>query len=83
MAVKGVGDTLLVDGDFARRVAHRARTMVTERYDWPMIAARTASVYAAAVAGRAGRGTPAAGPDTPRPRIVVPEGNLFAQVGAA
>jgi glycogen(starch) synthase len=58
--------------------------MVSERYGWASIAARTAAVYASAIA---------AGPvPLPRPggaagggaaRIVVPEGNLLALDGAA
>ncbi|GAA3763398.1 glycosyltransferase family 4 protein [Plantactinospora mayteni] len=79
-ALAGAVDSLLGDEVFARRVARTARTMVTERYGWTSIAARTAAVYASAAnAGptpriRAGGG---AG------RIVVPQGNLLALDGAA
>jgi glycogen(starch) synthase len=63
-------DTLLGDVAFAKRVARRARSMVTQRYGWSAIAAQTAAAYAAA--GRGATGGP------PRPaRPVVPEGNLL------
>src|SRR5690606_10004069 len=40
--------SLLADEMFARRVARRARTMVSQRYGWAQIAARTAESYATA-----------------------------------
>ena len=84
-ALAGAVDTLLADGVFARRVARRARSMVTERYGWSAIAARTAATYAGAVR-EAGSATdhPAPGPAAgTRSRMVVPEGNLLALNGAA
>jgi glycogen(starch) synthase len=66
-------DTLLADQRFARRVARRARNMVTERYGWTSIAARTADSYAIAE-------KEAAGHEAERPpagRVEVPEGNLL------
>jgi glycogen(starch) synthase len=73
--------TLLSDEGYAKRVAHAARAMVTERYSWSTVARRTVEAYATAI-----RQTPAfdareaatmlAG--TQRARIVVPEGNLLA-----
>ncbi|MFI6763601.1 glycosyltransferase family 4 protein, partial [Micromonospora sp. NPDC050417] len=83
-ALAGAVDTLLADGVFARRVARRARSMVSERYGWSAIAARTAATYASAVreAGSAPvRGT--VGGIGTRTRMVVPEGNLLALNGAA
>ncbi|SCF08245.1 (1-_4)-alpha-D-glucan synthase (UDP-glucose) [Micromonospora purpureochromogenes] len=84
-ALAGAVDQLLRDEVFARRVARRARTMVSRRYGWATIAARTADSYAAArrehctfQARRAG--TLLAGG---RPRIAIPEGNLLAMDGAA
>ncbi|WP_422774312.1 glycosyltransferase family 4 protein [Plantactinospora sp. WMMC1484] len=79
-ALAGAVDSLLGDEVFARRVARRARTMVTERYGWASIAARTAAVYASAAnAGPAPRVRAGSG----AARIVVPEGNLLALGGAA
>ncbi|MFY1671906.1 glycosyltransferase family 4 protein [Plantactinospora sp. WMMB334] len=79
-ALAGAVDSLLGDEVFARRVARRARTMVTERYGWASIAARTAAVYASAAnAGPAPRVRAGSG----AARIVVPEGNLLALDGAA
>jgi glycogen(starch) synthase len=79
-ALAGAVDTLLADEVFARRVARQARSMVTERYGWATIAARTAAVYAAA--GREGAplaNRPAATTAlAARPKIVVPDGNLLA-----
>ncbi|MFK3985671.1 glycosyltransferase family 4 protein, partial [Micromonospora sp. NPDC050397] len=80
-ALAGAVDTLLADGVFARRVARRARSMVTERYGWSAIAARTAATYADAV--REGGSGTADGTTGSRTRMVVPEGNLFALDGAA
>ncbi|MFC6020961.1 glycosyltransferase family 4 protein [Plantactinospora solaniradicis] len=84
-ALAGAVDSLLGDEVFARRVARRARTMVSERYGWASIAARTAAVYASAAGGgTAGRtrsgGGALGGVSAP---IVVPEGNLLALDGAA
>ncbi|WP_326557084.1 glycosyltransferase family 4 protein [Micromonospora sp. NBC_01796] len=80
-ALAGAVDTLLADGVFARRVARRARTMVTERYGWSAIAARTAATYTSAVreAGATGNRLTAGRPQ----RMVVPEGNLLALDSAA
>ncbi|MEV4631463.1 glycosyltransferase family 4 protein, partial [Micromonospora sp. NPDC049523] len=80
-ALAGAVDTLLADGVFARRVARRARTMVSERYGWSAIAARTAATYTSAVreAGAAGNRLTAGRPQ----RMVVPEGNLLALDSAA
>lgn len=75
-------DSLLADRMFARRVARRARTMVSQRYSWAQIAARTATAYATAGrdATRYETGLPAGSPRRP----VVPEGNLLlATDGAA
>ncbi|WP_329101593.1 glycosyltransferase family 4 protein [Micromonospora sp. NBC_01699] len=79
-ALAGAVDTLLADGVFARRVARRARTMVSERYGWSAIAARTAATYASAV--REAGATAGRPVEVPR-RMVVPEGNLLALNGAA
>ncbi|MCX4471270.1 hypothetical protein OOK41_13255 [Micromonospora sp. NBC_01655] len=73
------------DEVFARRVARRARTMVSERYGWATIAAHTASSYAAArrehdtFQARRAASRLAAG----RARIVIPEGNLLTAGPAA
>ena len=48
-ALAGAVDSLLGDEAFARRVAKKARTMVTKRYGWSTIAGRTAAAYAAAM----------------------------------
>jgi glycogen(starch) synthase len=84
-ALAGAVDQLLRDEVFARRVARRARTMVSRRYGWATIAVRTADSYAAAQrehgtfqARRAGA-LLAGG----RARIAIPEGNLLAMDGAA
>jgi glycogen(starch) synthase len=86
-ALAGAVGSLLADEVFARRVARRARSMVSERYGWTTIAARTAAGYAAAVRDSAGTrrtGPPLGHPTGARGRkIVVPEGNLFALDGAA
>jgi glycogen synthase len=78
-ALAGAVSTLLSDQVFAKRVAREARCMVTERYAWSAIAARTAKAYAAAT-----REAPAPEDRQPenRPTIVVPEGNLLAGVGS-
>ncbi|MFI7576531.1 glycosyltransferase family 4 protein [Micromonospora sp. NPDC049497] len=84
-ALAGAVGHLLGDEVFARRVARRARTMVSERYGWATIAARTAATYATArrehgpvqvrrVTARLGGG---------RQAIVIPEGNLLAVGGTA
>ncbi|MEH0822591.1 MULTISPECIES: glycosyltransferase family 4 protein, partial [unclassified Micromonospora] len=84
-ALAGAVDQLLGDEVFARRVARRARTMVSRRYGWATIAARTAASYAAA---RREHGTfqarrTAALVAGGRARITIPEGNLLAMDGAA
>jgi glycogen(starch) synthase len=82
-ALAGAVDSLLADEVFARRVARQARTMVSERYGWATIAARTAAVYAAAVREASSFATRQAATALGggRPKIVVPEGNLLP-VGA-
>jgi glycogen(starch) synthase len=77
--------TLLTDQIFARRVARRARTMVSQRYGWSAIAARTADSYHAARndADAFEVGRRAEQPAGARPAVVVPEGNLLAYDGAA
>ncbi|MCW3840643.1 glycosyltransferase family 4 protein [Micromonospora yasonensis] len=82
-ALAGAVDRLLGDEVFARRVAHRARSMVTERYGWAAIAARTAGSYAAA---RRDHGTFQANRAAAllaggRPTVAIPDGNLLT--GAA
>ncbi|MEH1058446.1 glycosyltransferase family 4 protein [Micromonospora sp. CPCC 206171] len=84
-ALAGAVDQLLRDEVFARRVARRARTMVSRRYGWATIAARTADSYAAA---RREHGTfqarrAAALLAGGRARIPIPEGNLLAMDEAA
>ncbi|MEH1015059.1 glycosyltransferase family 4 protein, partial [Micromonospora sp. CPCC 206060] len=74
-ALASAVDQLLTDEVFARRVARRARTMVSERYGWTTIAARTAATYATARREAGGQGGRSAGVPA---RIVVPEGNLLA-----
>jgi glycogen synthase len=69
-------DTLLGDVAFARRVARRARKLVSQRYGWAAIAAQTAEAYEAAGRRLADQ------PKRP-PRMVVPEGNLLHDVLAA
>ncbi|TDB68763.1 glycosyltransferase family 4 protein, partial [Micromonospora sp. KC721] len=83
-ALAGAVDQLVGDEVFARRVARRARRMVSERYGWATIAARTAGSYAAArrehgsfQARRAGALLGG------RSRIPIPEGNLLITKGAA
>jgi glycogen synthase len=69
---------LLSDPLLAETLAARAREMVRERHAWPVVAARTAEVYAAAVeqaptfeASRTGR-------DVGHRVVLVPPGNLLA-----
>nr|MDT0659704.1 glycosyltransferase family 4 protein [Micromonospora sp. DSM 115978] len=91
-ALAGAVSSLLTDEVFARRVARRARTMVSERYGWTTIAGATAAGYAAAIrdvaAGTSRWGTHPDGAGAGRltiggRKIVVPEGNLLALDGAA
>lgn len=83
-ALASAVSTLLGDQTFARQVAKEAKCMVSERYGWATIAARTASGYL-----RAAHRQPVEPDLTPtervvrRPRIVVPEGNLLARAEAA
>ena len=95
-ALAGAVGSLLADEVFARRVARRARSMVSERYGWSTIAGRTAAGYTSArraaqsnsdlapighpVAASRRSGMPVPGS---RQKIVVPEGNLLALDGAA
>ncbi|MFI5836801.1 glycosyltransferase family 4 protein [Micromonospora sp. NPDC051300] len=82
-ALAGAVDRLLGDEVFARRVARRARQMVSRHYAWSAIAARTAVSYAAArrehhpFQARRAAALLAGG----RPAIAIPDGNLLA--GAA
>ncbi|GAB7044384.1 MULTISPECIES: glycosyltransferase family 4 protein [Catenuloplanes] len=72
-------DSLLADEVFARRVARQARSMVTERYGWGTIAARTAAAYGSAIREAPAFNTKQAEAQlaTGRPKAVVPEGNLL------
>ncbi len=70
--------TLLADEPSARRMARKARAMVETRYGWSSIASRTAGAYREAM----GLGAMVRPRTAPRPRIVVPEGNLLALEGA-
>jgi glycogen(starch) synthase len=72
-------DTLLSDGQSARRMARDARVMVAERYGWPSIAALTAATYTAARRQSAAFETRQATLTLAhgRPRLVVPDGNLL------
>jgi glycogen synthase len=78
-ALAGAVDSLLGNEAFARRVARKARTMVTERYGWATIAARTAAAYATAVRESPGFITREAEAllSEGRPELVVPDGNLL------
>ncbi|GAB3809777.1 glycosyltransferase family 4 protein [Micromonospora zhanjiangensis] len=76
-ALAGAVDSLLTDEVFARRVARKARAMVSERYGWSAIAHRTAASYGHARGGRGGD-RPAPAVHAGRPKIVIPEGNLLA-----
>lgn len=67
-AVTGV----LSDEVTARRLARRARRLVSDRYGWATIAERTATAYQ-----RAERDERALGSPLPMPPIVVPDGNLL------
>ncbi|MBC3193555.1 glycosyltransferase family 4 protein [Pseudonocardia sp. C8] len=62
-------DRALADPRAARRRARAARARLRTDFAWPAIAARTAQIYAGAVAGGAR--------DLPRPKI--PTGNLFGR----
>jgi glycogen(starch) synthase len=65
---------LLSDEVLAHRLARRARRLVSERYGWHTIAARTADAYR-----HAARDELALGSSLPVPPLVVPEGNLLRQ----
>ncbi|MFF5173460.1 glycosyltransferase family 4 protein [Micromonospora sp. NPDC000089] len=76
-------DALLSDRDRARVLARRARAMVRDQYGWSAIAHRTASAYAAAIAGDAAFTAARAELKmtlgrTPAP---LPEGNLLTAAG--
>jgi glycogen(starch) synthase len=77
--------TLLTDRRFAHQLAGRARNMVSQRYGWPAVAARTAESYAAArrAASRYELERNAELLANGRAQVVVPEGNLLARDGAA
>jgi glycogen(starch) synthase len=79
-ALAGAVSQLLSDEPFARRVATQARTMITQHYGWGSVAARTATVYAAAVHDAADHGTrrAVAAMEHGAPTIEVPSGNLLA-----
>ncbi|TDC70013.1 glycosyltransferase family 1 protein, partial [Micromonospora sp. KC606] len=83
-ALAGAVDQLIGDEVFARRLARRARNMVSERYGWATIAARTAGSYSAARrehgSFQARRAAALLGGG--RSRISIPEGNLLAMDGA-
>jgi glycogen synthase len=74
--------TLLADGTAARRMAREARRMVSDRYGWASIAARTAATYRHTVDNTPENQARARLASTKR-TIVVPEGNLLALDGAA
>jgi glycogen(starch) synthase len=82
-ALAGAVGTLLGDQTFARLVAKRARVMVTERYGWSTIAARTAAAYATARRESSTFNTRQAEMllEEGRTKIVVPDGNLLALDG--
>jgi glycogen(starch) synthase len=63
---------LLSDEVRARRLARRARRLVSDRYGWSTIAERTAAAYRHAERDERALGNP-----LPMPPIVVPEGNLL------
>jgi glycogen(starch) synthase len=77
--------TLLTDRRFAHQLAGRARNMVSQRYGWPAVAARTAESYAAAcrAASRYELERNAELLARGRAQVVVPEGNLLARGAAA
>ncbi|BCJ31222.1 glycosyltransferase family 4 protein [Actinocatenispora sera] len=68
--------SVLADEVLARRLARQGRSLVAERYAWPVIAERTLEAYGQAQ--RDERALRAAGTaDGPIPPIVVPDGNLL------
>lgn len=69
-------DRLLRDEVFARRVARRARSALRE-YDWATVAERTVAGYQRAITDERALSTRVAAGGVPRPRIVVPRGNLL------
>jgi glycogen synthase len=81
-ALAAAVDSLLTDGELARTMAGRARSLVHEAYNWRSIARRTVAVYDAAVA-QVGTLTPARTEAILRQTrpIAIPDGNLLA--GAA
>ncbi|MCW3838880.1 glycosyltransferase family 4 protein [Micromonospora yasonensis] len=74
---------LLADRDRAQALARRARAMVHEQYGWAAIASRTASTYAAAIAGDAAFTAARAEQRMARGHVLpaLPEGNLLAAAG--
>jgi glycogen(starch) synthase len=72
-------DSLLDDTEFARQVAAEARLMVSERFAWADIAARTADTYAEAVADGPAFSLAQAEARLAGgiPEIIFPEGNLL------
>jgi len=83
-ALAGSVGALLRDEPFARRVARRAKAMVSERYGWRSIAERTVEVYRRATGEAAGFAAvqTARYLEQGRPTIVVPDGNLLEPAGA-
>jgi glycogen(starch) synthase len=75
----GAVDSLLSDDTSARRMARDARAMVSERYGWSAIAARTAATYATARREATAFDTrrPGAALSDDRTRLVIPAGNLL------
>jgi glycogen(starch) synthase len=74
-ALAGAVSSVLSDEVLARRLARQARRLVSERYGWATIAARTAEAYRRAE--RDERALRARGGPVPPPAIVVPDGNLL------
>ncbi|MEV4760941.1 glycosyltransferase, partial [Micromonospora sp. NPDC049559] len=75
--------SLLANGEHARQLARRARTMVDDEYGWASIAHRTAAAYSAAIAQNPAFTSEQAALRMASGRMVVParEGNLLAAVG--
>ncbi|TDB70651.1 glycosyltransferase family 4 protein, partial [Micromonospora sp. KC723] len=76
-------DAVLSDRERARLLARRARSMVHEQYGWAAIAHRTATSYAAAIAGDAAFTAARAElrMTVGRATVPSPEGNLLAAAG--
>ncbi|MQA25793.1 MAG: glycosyltransferase [Micromonosporaceae bacterium] len=76
-------DTLLSDEVLARRLTRQARALVIREYAWPAIAERTVSAYQRAVTDERALSARVAAGGGPRPRIVVPNGNLLTGEAAS